>query len=146
MQFRTWWLCCMAVLLLCLTSRNDLQGAPMQNGSTQGAESSTAMPTVIPIPPEAQASSHFNAQAATNAYIASMPAQAKERSDAYFEGGYWLLLWDFLVGVIVAILLLNLRWSAGMRNVAERLTRFKPVHTFVYWCEYLVITSILTLG
>ena len=23
------------------------------------------------------------------------------RSDAYFEGGYWLILWDFLLAVIV---------------------------------------------
>jgi len=54
------------------------------------------------------------------------------------------MLWDFLAGAIVAILLLHLRWSAGMRNLAERVTRLKPVHTFVYWCEYLVVTSLLT--
>ena len=38
---------------------------------------------------------------------------------------------------------LNLRWSAKMRDVAERVTRFKPVHTMVYWAEYLVLTTIL---
>jgi len=103
----------------------------------------TEMPSVIVVPPAAQASDHFEVQAATDAYLAEIPAQARARSDAYFEGGYWLILWGFLYGAVVALLLLNLRWSAAMRNLAERVTRFKPVHTIVYWAEYLVLTSIL---
>jgi len=46
----------------------------------------------------AQPSEHFNADAATEAYLAQIPASARSRSDAYFEGGYWLILWDFLYG------------------------------------------------
>ncbi len=101
------------------------------------------MPSVIQVPPEAQPSAHFDATAATNAYLAQIPADKTARSDAYFEGGYWLILWDFLYGVVVALLLLNLRWSARMRDLAERVTRFRPVHTFVYWLQYLVLTTIL---
>jgi STE24 endopeptidase len=101
------------------------------------------MPSVIQVPPEAQATPHFDAAAATNAYLAQIPADKTARSDAYFEGGYWMILWDFLYGVAVALLLLNLRWSARMRDLAERVTRFKPVHTFVYWMQYLVLTTIL---
>ena len=101
------------------------------------------MPSVIQVPPEAQATPHFDATAATNAYLAQIPADKTARSDAYFEGGYWMILWDFLYGVAVALLLLNLRWSARMRDLAERVTRFKPVHTFVYWMQYLVLTTIL---
>ncbi len=102
------------------------------------------MPSVVQVPPEAQPSAHFDATAATNAYLAQIPADKTARSDAYFEGGYWLILWDFLYGVVVALLLLNLRWSARMRDLSERVTRFKPVHTFVYWLQYLVLTTILT--
>jgi len=101
------------------------------------------MPSVIQVPAEAQATPHFNATAATNAYLAQIPADKTARSDAYFEGGYWMILWDFLYGIAVALLLLNLRWSAHMRDLAERVTRFKPVHTFVYWMQYLVLTTIL---
>jgi STE24 endopeptidase len=101
------------------------------------------MPSVILVPAEAQPSPHFDAAAATNAYLAQIPADKTARSDAYFEGGYWLILWDFLYGVVVVLLLLNLRWSARMRDLSERVTRFKPVHTFVYWLQYLVLTSIL---
>lgn len=101
------------------------------------------MPSVIQVPPEAQPSAHFDATAATNAYLAQIPGDKTARSDAYFEGGYWLILWDFLYGVVVSLLLLNLRWSARMRDLAERVTGFKPVHTFVYWLQYLVLTTIL---
>ncbi len=101
------------------------------------------MPSVIQVPAEAQASPHFDATAATNAYLAQIPADKTARSDVYFEGGYWLILWDFLYGVVVALLLLNLRWSARMRGLSERVTRFKPVHTFVYWLQYIVLTTIL---
>jgi STE24 endopeptidase len=101
------------------------------------------MPSVVQVPAEAQVSPHFDATAATNAYLAQIPADKTARSDAYFEGGCWLILWDFLYGAAVALLLLNLRWSARMRDLAERVTRFKPVHTFVYWLQYLVLTTIL---
>ena len=102
------------------------------------------MPSVIQVPEAARASANFDARAATNAYLAQIPADKTARSDAYFEGGYWLMLWDFLAGVAVALLLLNTRWSAKMRDLAERLTRFKPVQTLFYWVEYLVVTSLLT--
>jgi STE24 endopeptidase len=101
------------------------------------------MPSVVQVPPEAQPSPHFDAIAATNAYLAQIPADKTARSNSYFEGGYWLILWDFLYGVVIALLLLNLRWSARMRDLSERVTRFKPVHTFVYWIQYLVLTSVL---
>ena len=31
-------------------------------------------------------------EAATQAYLATVPEAARLRSDAYFEGGYWLIL------------------------------------------------------
>src|SRR5450759_2752250 len=76
------------------------------------------MPSVIQVPAEAQTTPHFDATAATNAYLAQIPADKTARSDAYFEGGYWLILWDFLYGAVVALLLLHLRWSARMRDLA----------------------------
>src|SRR6202046_2238254 len=108
-----------------------------------GARPATAMPSVLTVPPTAQPSANFNADAATDAYLAQIPADATAKSDAYFEGGYWLILWDFLYGAVVCLLLLNLRWSSAMRNLAERITRFKPLQTLIYWTEYLVLTSIL---
>ncbi|MBZ5530400.1 MAG: M48 family metallopeptidase [Acidobacteriia bacterium] len=101
------------------------------------------MPSVVAVPPAAKASASFDPDTATNAYLAQIPAGAKARSDAYFEGGYWLILWDFVYGLGVVLLLLNLGWSAGFRNLAERITRFKPLQTMIYWAEYVAVTSVL---
>jgi Zn-dependent protease with chaperone function len=80
---------------------------------------------------------------ATRAYLAKVPAEQKARSDAYFEGGYWLHLWTFLSEVGAAWLLLALGWSARMRDAAERASRRRPVQTFLYWAQYVVVTSVL---
>ncbi len=103
------------------------------------------MPSVVTVPADAQARPGFNADRATEAYLAEIPSDAKARSDAYFEGGYWLILWDFLYAIAVALLLLNLRWSAAFRNNAERITRFKPLQTFIYWGQYSVVGFVLSL-
>jgi STE24 endopeptidase len=123
-----------AVLFLCAT---------VAFSQSQNSLSNSQMPSVI-VPPGAQPSPDFNVDTATEAYLAQIPPDARARSDAYFEGGYWLILWDFAYGVMVALLLLNLRWSAKMRDLSERVTRFKPVHTIVYWVQYIVLTTILT--
>jgi hypothetical protein len=108
-----------------------------------GVKPATVMPDVIQVPTAAQPSEHFDPDAATNAYLAQIPASARSRSDAYFEGGYWLILWDFLYGVAIYLLLLHFGWSAAMRNFAERMTRFKPLQTLIYWLEFLIVTTIL---
>ena len=127
----------LAILLVCLISTvafgQQTLALPSQPGS----------PAVITVPPEAQPSPNFSAERATEAYLAEMLSATRARSEAYFEGGYWMILWDFLYGVAVALILLNLRWSAGMRNLAERITRFKPLQTLIYWTEYLVVITIL---
>src|SRR3974377_2180498 len=95
-------------------------------------------PDITKVPAAAQPSDHFDVNAATDAYLALMPASARTRSDTYFEGGYWLILWDFLLGAIISLLLLNLGWSAWMRSLAERVTRLRWLQTFLYWVEYLL--------
>src|SRR6266702_2949991 len=128
---------CVLMMFLCITAA--LLSA--QPASTMKTE----MPTVITVPDAAKPSPTFNAEAATDAYLAEMPAAARERSDKYFEGGYWLILWDFLYGVAVVLIILHFRWSAIMRNFAERITRFKPLQTLFYWVQYLAVGSILSL-
>lgn len=130
----------LAVLALFLS----VQSARGQEAPRPGALPKTAMPSAIRVPDAAQPSDHFDVEAATNAYLAEIPANARAKSDAYFEGGYWLILWDFLYGAAVYLLLLRFGWSAGMRNLAERITRFKPLQTLTYWTEFLVVTTILS--
>ena len=119
------------------------------SGSAASAQQTTSlsdsqMPSVITIPAEAQPSDSFSAEAATNAYLAQIPAAARARSDAYFEGGYWLILCDFLLAVIVYWALLRLGWSARMRRFAEHLTRVRVLQNFFYWIQFMLITFVLT--
>lgn len=100
-------------------------------------------------PPQQQAAGMlspqgFDVNAAVDAYLAKMPPARRAQSDAYFEGGYWLILWDFLSTALVMWLLLYFRWSARMRNAAERLTRFRPLQTVAYWVQFMVVASVLT--
>lgn len=90
------------------------------------------------------AASQFDVHAAVEAYFAKMPPARRAQSDAYFEGGYWLILWDFVVSVFVMWLLLHFRWSAKMRNLAERITRFRPLQTAIYWVQFFIVVEILT--
>jgi STE24 endopeptidase len=98
---------------------------------------------ITQVPAAAQPSAHFDADAATDAYMAMIPPAATARSNAYFEGGYWLILWGFIYGSVISIVLLQLRWSAKMRDLAQRITRFKWLQTFIYWVEYTLLTSLL---
>ncbi len=129
---------CLALALL-----PSARGSQTPQPPGPGAKPATAMPDEIPIPPAAQPSAHFDVEAATEAYLAEIPAGARAKSDAYFEGGYWLILWDFLFGAVIYLLLLQFRWSAKMRDFAERITRFKPLQTWIYWTEFLIVTTIL---
>jgi STE24 endopeptidase len=93
----------------------------------------------------APASAHFDTDAATAAYLATMTPAARARSDAYFEGGYWLMLWDFLFGLLLAWALLGWRLSARMRDFARRLTRFRWAQTALYAIQYFILTTVVAL-
>src|SRR5437870_13372775 len=98
--------------------------------------------------PVASAGTQQNVQAldpaaATQAWLATVPRNEREKSDAYFEGGYWLILWDFLLAAAISIFLLTSRISARMRDFAERATKFKGLRVAFYVVPYLVIVYLL---
>lgn len=81
---------------------------------------------------------------ATRAWLDTVPPDKKAKSDAYFEGGYWLIFWNFLLDVAIALLLLNTGLSARIRDFAERTTRFKAMQVALYGVVYVAITSVLS--
>ena len=100
---------------------------------------------VVPVAVLAQpaASGAFDVEAATDAYLARQTPEEKESSDAYFEGGYWLQLWGVLYTLGVSWLLLGTGLSAKMRDFAERLTKRRPLETFFYSAQYIVVATVL---
>jgi STE24 endopeptidase len=110
--------------------------APAQ-GSTGAVVPVSSAPNAAPAP--------FDVNAAVEFYLAKMPPARRARSNAYFEGGYWLLLWDFLSIVFVMWLMLRFRWSTRMRDVAERITRFAILQRAIYWVQFIILTTVLIL-
>jgi STE24 endopeptidase len=102
-------------------------------------------PVVPPVaPPAARASEHFEAIAATNAWLATIPAAQRIRSDAYTEGGEWLILWDFLYTLLMMLILLETKLSARMRDWAERGTPWRGMRTALYWIQFMAASAVLT--
>lgn len=80
---------------------------------------------------------------ATEAWMHTLSAEETARSNAYFVGKYWLILWNFLIGLGVAWLMLGRRRSA---NVYERLRNKLPnwLASPAYAFLYIFISTILT--
>ncbi|PCI59983.1 MAG: peptidase [Kordiimonadales bacterium] len=90
------------------------------------------------------ASQPFDPDATTEAYLASLSGPEKEKSDAYFEGGYWLILWGFLYGIVVAWLLLRNGFSARIRDWCEAHSKRPFLQTVFYSAAYIALSSVMS--
>jgi STE24 endopeptidase len=82
--------------------------------------------------------------AATQAWLDSVPKNQREKSDAYFEGRYWLILWNFLLTAAISIFLLVSRFSARLRDFSERVTKIKNLQIACYAIPYLFLMYALS--
>jgi STE24 endopeptidase len=87
----------------------------------------------------------FDVEAATRAYLATLQGAARAKSDAYFEGGYWLPLWGALVGILAYWLMLRFRWSATWSGWASRVTKRRWIQPALYALPYTIVGALLTL-
>jgi STE24 endopeptidase len=86
----------------------------------------------------------LNPAAATQNWLDSVPRHQREKSDAYFEGGYWLILWNFLLAAAISIFLLASRFSARLRDFSERVTKIRNFQIACYAIPYLFIIAALS--
>src|SRR2546430_1521018 len=117
-------------LLCCLISLRPVQAQ----------ESSPAPATSTKI----EAAKSFDPVDATKAWLNTVPADKRAKSDAYFEGGYWLILWNFLVGSAIAIFLLGSTFSAQLRDFAERVTGSKTLQVTIYAIVFILVLAVLS--
>src|SRR5215469_9863717 len=94
--------------------------------------------------PVVQQPTQLDPASATQAWLNSVPQDKREKSDAYFEGGYWLLLWNYLVAAGISIFLLSSRTSARLGDSSERLTRSKTLQVACYTVLYLLVVYVLS--
>jgi STE24 endopeptidase len=91
------------------------------------------------------AATGFDVEAATRAYLDTLTGPAREKSDAYFEGGYWITLWGALIGMAADFFLLRFRLSAAMRDLGERLFKRRAGAVWLTGLLYTLIGALITL-
>jgi STE24 endopeptidase len=109
---------------------------------TLAALGASAQAPAPPVPAAAQAVP-LDPMAATRAWIDTLPAAQRAKTDAYFEGGYWLLLWSALISVASAWLLLASGFARKLRDAAERITRRRSLQVALYAVGILIAFTLL---
>ena len=119
---------------------------PTQNSIPSATSGSTAGEISGPgnDSPALQQSAPLNPAAATEAWLESVPPDKREKSDAYFEGGYWLILWNYLVAAAISILMLTSGISARLRDFSERVTRYRMLQVACYSSLFLLLVYVLS--
>lgn len=102
--------------------------------------------SLLHVAPAAALAPGFDPVAATNAYLATMNGVARARSDAYFEGGYWLILWNAVIGVGIVWALLRLGVVARLSGWADRMARRRKAgRALIFAILFLLLISVVTL-
>ena len=92
-------------------------------GHSLAADVAPELPPGTYIPDAARPGPDFDVEKATQAYLAMLSPEQRARSDAYFEGGYWLQLWQFLYTIAVLALVLWRGWAVKLRDWAGRISK-----------------------
>lgn len=87
----------------------------------------------------------FDVDTATRAYLDTVSGPVRARSDAYFEGGYWMLLWGTLISVLINGLVLHLGWSSRWSRAASRRTKRPWLRTILYALPYILVTGLMVM-
>jgi STE24 endopeptidase len=103
------------------------------------------LPPGLNVPTAAQTGPSFDVDKATQAYLELLSPEQRSLSDQYFEGGYWLGLWEVLWTVAACLLLLVTGISGRMSRLSQRLSRRKWISTPVYIAQLLIALFILEL-
>lgn len=93
----------------------------------------------------ASAAPAFDVEAATRAYLDTLQGAARESSDAYFEGSYWLILFGTIAAVLVDWLILKFGLANRFRNLGERFFKRPFAVTWLTALLYSLVGWILSL-
>ena len=87
----------------------------------------------------------FDVTEATRAYLNTLQGAARAKSNAYFEGGYWLILWGALVSILIDGALLRFGMAARFRDLGERVFKAKAGVTWITALLYTLVSFVITL-
>ena len=134
------------LLLCCLCLGAPVHSAELAQRHTHAGEASVRPPLhIAPVDDAWRAALPRDAKLATQAYLDRLPKEAVMRSNDYDEGGYWLQLWEFLLGLAIAALMLHGGRSARVRDWAQRVARHALLRDGLYGGVYGLVTGLLLL-
>jgi STE24 endopeptidase len=113
--------------------------------SVPASEAQPTPPARLDIPAAARATPDFDPERATEAWLATIPPEARQKSDSYFEGGYWLQLVDWLWGIGIAALLLSGGRARRVRDAIRGRIRWSYVADLATAAVYLLAVTLLSL-
>jgi len=128
------------VLLFCL---NGLVLAADNAPATSGIE--RELPPGLIVPDAARPGPDFDVDKATDAYLNVLSDAQKDKSDAYFENGYYLDVLDTLITIIIAAFLLFSGASRWMRDKAKGISNMPWLYTAIYAGMFVLAMFLLTL-
>lgn len=85
----------------------------------------------------------FDVQTATAHYLNMLSPEAKAKSDAYFEGGYLLILVDLLYAIGVAFVFLALGLSKWIKKIATKVSNVN-LQNLIYVILYTILAWLLS--
>lgn len=103
------------------------------------------LPPGLIVPEAAKPSPAFSAERATEAYLAVLSDEQRARSDSYYEGGYWLRLWNLVYLFVVVMILLATGLSRRMRELAQRVAGKPFLMTMFYVALWVAVMFVLDL-
>ena len=85
----------------------------------------------------------FDPELATKAWMATLDGAARARSDAYFEGGYWLILWGALAAIVADLVILRRGWAAGLSARVRGVTASPALQSLLFALPYALLSALL---
>jgi STE24 endopeptidase len=117
----------------------------LANGALAAETIVRDLPPGLQIPAAAHPGPGFDVDQATEAYIGLLSPEQRRLSDRYFQGGYWLQLWDLLWTMGACALLLVTGLSRRMNQLSQRLSRPRWISTMIYVALFVIATFLLEL-
>jgi STE24 endopeptidase len=77
--------------------------------------------------------------------MATLNGAARAKSDAYFEGGYWLQLWGFVAAVLADLAILQLGWARSLSARVQGITQRKWLQSFLFALPYFLLSALLVM-
>jgi STE24 endopeptidase len=133
------------LLLTVLPAAAQNSSAPADQFAQAGPRAAPTRQIEVHALPVMDTTPQFDASRATTKYLARVSGAARARSNAYFEGGYWLMLLNLVYGLVVAGLLLGLRISTSIRDWAAERTHSRAGQVMIYAAIYVAIVTVAEL-